>query len=368
MDQTRLDNIEALYDEGRYEQALTETALILKKEPEHLKAAFIHAQCLWMLHRHEEALSQTRTLIAREPENPLLHWLCGDIQADLGRTEQAISCLERAAELDAYFYFYPLRLSQERFKQLLAMRTIGSARGPFRGFRKDFSEKAEVALYEAQRAASLRHDLAAPHIQCGKLLALTVRPQEAEQAFVQAIACDNRSAEAHAAYADFLMRQGDPEAAGDSLDAALRLEPDRQDMLELRRLIDQGEQDPGVLRDYWRTQLLHASLAPDPSSQELRRQIGLLMQIGDDPSRKFEQYLQQESDDVAIRMVYVNMLFERKDYDQAAKQLEQARKEEPNNPEILSLDERLNKLGFRQKQLAPLLRRSLGLNRKAKKD
>lgn len=109
-------------------------------------------------------------------------------------------------------------------------------------FNPKFSEKADLALREAERAASLRPDIAAVHIQCGKLL------------------------------------------------------------------------------------------APDPSSQELRRQIGLLMQIGDDPSRKFEQYLQKEPDDAAIRLVYANLLFERKDYDQAAEQLEQAKKEWPDTP------------------------------------
>lgn len=368
MDQNTLDNVQALYDEGRYEEALNEAALILQREPEHFKAAFIRAQCLWMLHRHEEALRETRRLIEKEPENPLLHWLCGDIHADLGQTEPAISYLERAAALNGIFYFYPLRLSQERFKQILAMRKIGSARAPFRGFDPKFSATADLALREAEQAASLRPDIAAVHIQRGKLLALTLRFEEAESAFMRAISCDRQSAEAHAAYADFQMRQGDIEAARDSMEQALRLEPNRQDMQELRRLMEQGEQDPDVLRKYWRIQLLHASLAPDPSSQELRRQIGLLMQIGDDPSRKFEQYLRKEPDDTAIRMVYANLLFERKDYDQAARQLEQAKKGWPDDPAIRSLDERLNSLGVGQKRLAPLLRRSLGLNRKPKKD
>ncbi len=248
-----------------------------------------------------------------------------------------------------------LRASQELYGQIVAMPAVIRTRLLRLEFKPEFLELANRALEEADLAVRANFRGVLAHIQRGRILHMLLRKEEAQEAFRTAIACDPQDADAPAAYAHFLMRRGELQAAREQMEAAFLFDPARADMLALQDFIEAGERDPAVFRDYWMAYMRYGVSGIQSSPEEIKRMIRLVQEIGEDPRGPMKVYMKLRPEDKEIRLAYGRVLFERGEYSQARRHFKKMQKSDPYDPDVQRWLDRLNEQGT----AAPLIRNVL---------
>jgi protein O-mannosyl-transferase len=90
----------ALYDSGRYEDALAHYRLAAKYYPDFEKPACHITNTLVQLGRMDEALANAREAVKRFPKAPGEYLLLANIEASRGNTRTAIALLSKAVDID----------------------------------------------------------------------------------------------------------------------------------------------------------------------------------------------------------------------------------------------------------------------------
>ncbi|OWR29001.1 hypothetical protein CDO73_16500 [Saccharibacillus sp. O23] len=252
-------------------------------------------------------------------------------------------------------YAVHLRFSQELYGRITAMPALIRTRLLRLEFKPEFLELANRALEEADLAVRANSRGVLAHIQRGRILHMLLREEEAQAAYRTAIACDPQDEDARAAYAHFLMRRGELQAAREQMEAAFLFDPARADMLALRDFIEAGERDPAVFRDYWMAYIRYGVSDIQSSPEEIKRMIRLIQQIGEDPRGPMKVYMKLRPEDKEIRLAYGKVLFERGEYTQALRHFKDMQKSDPNDPDVRRWLDRLNEQGKAGRLIGDLL-------------
>jgi tetratricopeptide (TPR) repeat protein len=89
----------ALYNEGRYEAALTSLRRVIRKEPDHVGAMELLVRVQWALEDHEGVLETLRSLTSLNPYEPGYHFWRGAALQCLGRYGEAVKAYRTCGAL-----------------------------------------------------------------------------------------------------------------------------------------------------------------------------------------------------------------------------------------------------------------------------
>ena len=226
-----------LYSRGQYGQAERVCRQILTARPGNADAHNILGVSLAALGRSEDAVTELQRAIKLNPEAPSYHANLGEILRQAGRLDEAVSALETAIELDG--------------NNAQALNNLGIIQYEKRNFKKavDYYQRAlainpqmpealnnlgnasrtigdiEGALHAYQEALTQRVVYPEVYNNLGTLLQQDRRFEEAEHALRKAIQQNPRYVEAHNNLAQLLSTQGNELEALRILGDALKFAP-----------------------------------------------------------------------------------------------------------------------------------------------
>ena len=96
---TSLERGAELYDEGRYEEAVSMYRVAVSKEPDSAHAHDLHGEALMEIGRYDEALAALDRAVELDPENAHAHGHRGQVLLALGLVDQAVKEFEHAVRL-----------------------------------------------------------------------------------------------------------------------------------------------------------------------------------------------------------------------------------------------------------------------------
>ncbi|OWA34567.1 hypothetical protein B9G55_15205 [Saccharibacillus sp. O16] len=252
-------------------------------------------------------------------------------------------------------YVVHLQLSQELYQRMVNMPSVIYTRLLRLHFKPEFLELADRALEEAELAVKANPYGVMAHVQRGRILHMLLRVEEAEQAYQTAIAYDPQDVNAHAIYAHFLMRRGELQLTRERMEIALRLDPQREDMLVLRDFIEEGERNPESLHRHWMTHMQYGVSDKQSSPEEIRRMILLLLRMGKDPTGPMKVYLKLRPDDKEIQLAYGSTLFKSKKYNEASRYFRKMLNRFPGDTDVQRWLHQLDELGTWKVKTVPMI-------------
>ena len=165
----------ALYEQGRYEEALDEYRVAIAQRPNYAKVHVAFGAVLNKLERYEEAKTHLRRAIALNPQAKDAHLNLGDALYKQGRYEEALEVARVAVEQDP-----------DSFKAHVNLGVILNSLGRF--------EEAETHL---RRAIELNPQARDAHLNLGDALYKQGRHEEALEVARVVVDQDSDSFEAH---------------------------------------------------------------------------------------------------------------------------------------------------------------------------
>ncbi len=263
---------DALYDQGRYEEALEATRVALERRPEYAKAHFNLGAILNTLGRSEEAETHLRRAIALNPQARDAHLNLGDVLYKQGRYVEALDATRVALEIkqdpdffEAHFNLGAILNVLGRFEEAETHLRRAIALNP-QDVDAHFSLGA--ALYKQGRYAealdatrvAIEQDpeYAKAHFNLGAILHALGRSEEAETHLRRAIALNPQDVDACRKLIEVLTPQGRYEEAIDLMAQAVALDPASPQAIELHCLMGQTSQEngqPEVATEYYKRAL-----------------------------------------------------------------------------------------------------------------
>jgi tetratricopeptide (TPR) repeat protein len=214
---------------GRPEEALTDYAWVIEKDPNYPEYHFDRGNLLARLGRHEEALADYAAAIRVTPPFPELYYNRGDALAATGDNAGAMADFR-----------YVLDLEPDWLEARLSLAAL-------------LQETGDPAAAAGQARAGLELDPDEPRLHCALGLALTDLADHggARQAFTRALELAPGMTEALANRAVAAYEAGDHDAAAADLTQALAGDPGHPDLLVNRALAHEAAGRPArAIADY----------------------------------------------------------------------------------------------------------------------
>jgi tetratricopeptide (TPR) repeat protein len=223
---------EALFQSGRFDEAIAECQKALKIKPDFaaahvdLGAALVENQrggdgARRQYGAVDEAIVHYRRALQIKPDFAQAHSNLGTALLLKGQVDEAIAHYQKALEIDPNF-------AEARY-------SLGNA------FLAQGRYSESIAEYEA--ALHIRPDYFEAHYNLGRALATIGKTDEALKEFTEALRIDEDSAQVHCALGTLLGRMGRRQEAGAHLTEALRLKPNYENAKQqLRKLGVPGPQ------------------------------------------------------------------------------------------------------------------------------
>jgi Flp pilus assembly protein TadD len=175
-DSGALERLELLVDLGRQAEASSGLAAFLAVEPENVRALLLYASVLDDLDQVGLALDAGLAAAALAPDEGRVHEVCAHLLSRAGRHVQAITAGRRAVRLEPHSWSAHYTLG----------RVILGERPP----------NVRAALAEAHEALRLAPTLSHTHNLVGICLDRLMMPEEAREAFTEAVRLDPTNATA----------------------------------------------------------------------------------------------------------------------------------------------------------------------------
>jgi tetratricopeptide (TPR) repeat protein len=105
----RIDKAKALYDNGKYQEAVISFTTILKDYPDDMLAYLLRGNSKMQLKKYKEAKSDFLLSIALKPLNPQTHFSAGEACFFLSEYTEAIHHFDDAIEIEpdkGIYYYY----------------------------------------------------------------------------------------------------------------------------------------------------------------------------------------------------------------------------------------------------------------------
>ncbi|MCP3916363.1 MAG: tetratricopeptide repeat protein [bacterium] len=96
---TSLERGAELYEDGRYEEAVSMYKVAVSKEPDNAHAHDLHGEALMETGRYEEALAALDRAVELDPEDAHAHGHRGQVLLAMGQSDQAVTEFEHAVRL-----------------------------------------------------------------------------------------------------------------------------------------------------------------------------------------------------------------------------------------------------------------------------
>ena len=222
----------ALYNQGRYEEALDAARVAVEQRPGYFRTHVSLSEILIALGRYEEALAAYRVAVAQRPDNAELHINLSAILSELGRYGEVETHLRRAIVLDPQAKIAHFNLSDALYNQ---------------GRYEEALDAIHIAIEQAP-------DFLEAHINLSAILNALGRSDEAETHLRRAIELNPQNVDLVWRLAEILMPQGRYEEAFDLIAQAEALDPASSQAAELHFLMGQTAQDngqPEVAAEYY---------------------------------------------------------------------------------------------------------------------
>ena len=294
---------DALYEQGRYAEALDAVRIAVERRPEYAKAHFNLGAILDALGRYEEAETHLRRAIALKPQNGDAYLNLGDVLYKQSRYAEALDATRIAIEQEPDF-------AEAHFNLGAILNVLGR-----------FAE-AETHL---RRAIALKPQDGDAHFSLGAALYKQGRYAEALDATRIAIEQEPEHLKAHFNLGVVLDKLGRFEEAETHLRRAIALKP--QDIDSLRKLIEiltpQGRYEEAI-------DLIAQAVALDPSSPQAAELHYLMGQTA-----------QENGQSETATAYYIRALEIDPHYAKAIRRLAHLRAEQQRYDESLELFQRL---------------------------
>ena len=257
---------DALYEQGRYEEALDVTRIAVERRPEHFQAHFNLGATLDKLGRFEEAETHLRRAIALSPQAQNAYLNLSKVLYEQGRYEAALEAARVAIEQDpdfveAHFNFGAILNKLERFEEAEVHLRRAIALNP-QAPKAHFSlgialykqERYEAALEATRVAIEQDPDFVEAHFNFGAILNKLERFEEAEVHLRRAIALNPQDVDPFRKLIKVLTPQGRYKEAIDLIEQAVALDPASPQAAELHCLMGQTTEEngqPEVAAEYY---------------------------------------------------------------------------------------------------------------------
>ena len=257
---------DALYEQGRYEEALDVTRIAVERRPEHFQAHFNLGATLDKLGRFEEAETHLRRAIALSPQAQNAYLNLSKVLYEQGRYEEALEAARVAIEQDpdfveAHFNLGAILNKLERFEEAEIHLRRAIALNP-QARKAHFSlgvalykqDRYEEALAATRIAIEQDPDFVEAHFNLGVVLDKLGRFEEAEAHLRRAIALNPQDVDPFRKLIKVLTPQGRYEEAIDLIEQAVALDPASPQAAELHCLMGQTTEEngqPEVAAEYY---------------------------------------------------------------------------------------------------------------------
>ncbi len=257
---------DALYEQGRYEEALEATRIAVERRPKHFQAHFNLGATLDKLGRFEEAETHLRRAIALSPQAQNAYLNLSKVLYEQGRYAEALDATRVAIEQDpdfveAHFNLGAILNVLGRFEEAETHLRRAIALNP-QDVDAHFSLGA--ALYKQGRYAEALEatrvaieqdpDFVQAYFNLGAILNVLGRFEEAETHLRRAIALNPQDVDAFRKLIEVLTPQGRYEEAIDLIAQAVVLDPASPQAAELHVLMGKTAQEngqPEVAAEYY---------------------------------------------------------------------------------------------------------------------
>lgn len=293
---------ESYLETKKFKEGYWELSETIRLDPDNVEARLTHGALSLAAQRHEEVLEQAQAIVEIDPDNAAGHLLLGQAYMNLRRPDEVEAPMLRAIELapDDSAYravlasFY---VSQGRIEDAEKQLREGVARDPrpslwallgrllFETDRIDEAEEAFVrALASAEEEAAAAaesgekepREYAQAYQDLASLYFRREQPEKAIALLNEGIEKSRNRGELVGVLARYYRRQGDEDAALETFEAATRLDPtDPRPFLSVSNLRGQRGDLEGAL------EYAEKALAAEPTSVDARlRKAELLVDIG----------------------------------------------------------------------------------------
>jgi tetratricopeptide (TPR) repeat protein len=200
---TRNNLGDALYNQGRRDQAITEYRLAIALDPKNAVAQGNLGEVLHDQGKVEEAIAEFRKAIEIDPNHAWAHTHLGSSLYDQGKPDEAIACYQKAIELNPKYAWAHYLLGKALYDQ----------------------KKLDEAIACFRKATEADPKNAVAHNDLGDVLLAQGKRDEAIACFRKAIEADPKNAIAHVNLGFELWQQGKLEAAIAEYGQALEADP-----------------------------------------------------------------------------------------------------------------------------------------------
>ncbi len=257
---------DALYKQGRYEEALDVTRIAIERRPEHFQAHFNLGATLDALGRFEEAETHLRRAIALDPQAQDAYLNLSKALYEQGRYAEALEATRVAIEQDPDFFEAHFNLGAilnklGRFEEAETYLRRAIALNPqdvdalFSLGAALYKQGRYAEALEATRVAIEQDpDFFKAHFNLGAILHALGRFEEAETHLRRAIALNPQDVDAFRKLIEVLTPQGRYEEAIDLMAQAVALDSASPQAIELHCLMGQTAEEngqPEVATEYY---------------------------------------------------------------------------------------------------------------------
>lgn len=206
MKNAHLERAILLYSQQRYDLAEPELRQALAADPDEAQGHALLALCLARRKEYDEATGEAEHAIHAAPDYPFAHYVMASVMLERNRFAEAMSSTKEALRLDPYNPSYFAMLAHLHLQD----------------------QHWEDALSAAEHGL----EIDAEHVECNNLRAVALvklgRRDEAGQTIDAALRRDPENADTHANQGWAMLEARQPQKAMDHFREALRLEPDNE--------------------------------------------------------------------------------------------------------------------------------------------
>ena len=259
----------ALYEQGRYEEALGPAHIAVNQRPNYSKTHITLGNVLSALGRFEQAETHLRRAIALNPEAHKAHLSLGNVLYKQGRYAEALDAAQVAIEQDPEFSEAHSNLgailsalgrfeqAETHLRRAIALNPAGRDAHHNLGAALHKQGRYAEALEAAQVAVEQDPEFSEAHSNLGAILSALGRFEEAETHLRHAIALNPQHIDPFRKLIEVLMPQGRYDEAIEALAQAVALAPASPQVAELHfqmgRAAEENGQDEMAAEYYGRT-------------------------------------------------------------------------------------------------------------------
>ena len=294
----------ALYEQGRYEEALEAYRVAAEQRPNYDKIHVNLGMVLTELGRYEEAETHLRRAIALNPQSENTHHRLGNVLYEQGRYEEALEAIRIAVEQAPNSFEVHANLgavlkalgrleeAEAHLRRAIALNPQARDAHLNLGAALYKQERYEEALEVTRVAVELAPDFSESHANLGSILGALGRHEEAIEALAQAAAwapTSPRTAERYFLMGQTAQENGQPEAAAEYYLHTLKADPHHAEALHWLATLRAEQQRYGEMLE-----LLQRFVAIHPNEAAAYSNMGIaLLGLGryDEALQHFDQAL-----------------------------------------------------------------------------